>query len=335
MRIKKLTCGITMGDPAGIGPEIILKTLKDKRVRQLANFFIIGNSFVLRKTAQAIKAKLKLKVMQGDDDFSEKGEKEIGLIDVGNISRLEFGQAQEAYGLAALDYIKAALKLRKKGKIDILVTAPVNKHTISQAGCPFKGHTEYLAKACKIKNFAMMLLGGPFKVVLVTRHIALKDVPKALTKKNIYQTLMLAAGALKKYFGIRHPRIGVCGLNPHAGDNGILGKEENMVIRPAINMAKTQGSFIGPLAADTLFYLALHKKFDAVVAMYHDQGLIPLKTYALDQGVNFTLGLPFVRTSCAHGTAYDIAGKNKANPESMIEAIKLAVQLGAKSKGRG
>ena len=317
MRKNKLRCAITMGDPAGIGPEVVLKALRDEKIQQLANFLIIGNSGVFEKTAHLSKIKLK---------------KGITLLDTGVISKLVFGQAIPAYGKVALHCIKEALQLIKAKEIDILVTAPLNKHTINQAGYNFRGHTEYLAGATKTKNFAMMLLGGPLRVVLVTRHIALKDVARTLTAKQIYQTLRLTTDALRRYFGISHPRIGVCGLNPHCGDEGIIGKEEIKIIQPAIVRAKHFAKIVGPLPADALFYFALQDKFDACVAMYHDQGLIPLKMLAMHQGVNLTLGLPFVRTSPSHGTAYDIAGKNKANPGSMIAAIKLAVKIGPRLK---
>ena len=267
---------------------------------------------------------------------------DVALLNVGKIPKLVFGRPAVANGSLALECIQKALDLIKSKRVDALITAPVNKHTINQAllreakkggaRCCFRGHTEYLARAAKTKDFAMMLVGGPFKVVLVTRHIALKNVPRALTKKKIYRAIRLTALALRKYFAIPHPRIGVCALNPHSGDEGISGNEEIRIIRPAVIKAKNLAAIEGPLAADTLFYFASHGKFDAVVAMYHDQGLIPLKTLALHQGVNITLGLPFVRTSADHGTAYDIAGKNRANPGSMIEAIKLAVKIGQRIK---
>ncbi|UCB56544.1 MAG: 4-hydroxythreonine-4-phosphate dehydrogenase PdxA [Candidatus Omnitrophota bacterium] len=328
----KLTCGITMGDAAGIGPEVILKALRDKSVQKLANFLIIGNSSVMEQTARKCRIKLN---------------KDVALSDVGETSRLVFGRGTPAYGRLALDCIDEALRLVKAKKIDVLVTAPVNKHTISQTGTFFQGHpvkccasrgspvdevftghTEYLARATKTKKFAMMLIGGPLKVVLVTRHVPLKEVAGSLSTEKIYETLALSASYLKQYFGIRRPRIAVCGLNPHSGDEGTLGQEEIKIIRPAVIKAKALASIEGPLPSDTIFYSALQGKFDAVVAMYHDQGLIPLKMQAFHQGVNLTLGLPFVRTSPDHGTAYNIAGKNKANPGSMIEAIKLAVEIG-------
>jgi 4-hydroxythreonine-4-phosphate dehydrogenase len=275
---KKLIAGITLGDVEGVGPEVILKALNDRKIRRLADFLIIGDG-------------------------------------------------------SPLNCIDTALKLIKAGKIDVLITAPVNKAAINKAHPKslFTGHTEYLARAAKTKDFAMMLIGGPLRVSLVTRHIALKDVPGVLTKGKIEKTICLTALSLKKYFRIRRPRIAVCGLNPHSGEQGLMGQEERRIIQPAIRQAKKRAGFAsiqGPLPADTVFHAALQGKFDAVVAMYHDQGLIPLKALFLHQGVNLTLGLPFVRTSCDHGTAYDIAGKDKADPGSMKAAIKLAVELG-------
>jgi len=310
-----------MGDAAGIGPEVVLKALDDKRIKRLADFVLIGNSFVLQKTAQVL-------------GVGQIGGRNVALLDVGDISKLVFGRANSTYGKLALKCIDAGLGLIKCKKIDVLITAPVNKHTISRAGFHFTGHTEYLANSTKTKNFAMMLVAGALKVVLVTRHIALKDVAGTLTKDKIYQTIRLSAYALRRYFDIAHPRLGICGLNPHSGDRGIMGREEARIIQPVIKKAKRLATIAGPLPADTLFYFALQRKFDAVIAMYHDQGLIPLKMVALHQGVNLTLGLPFVRTSPDHGTGYDIAGKNKANPGSMIEAIKLAVRIGSRLKNR-
>lgn len=311
-----LTCGITMGDPAGIGPEVALKALKDKRIQGLANFIVVGNYAVLKKTAEISKLKLPLN--------------NLSILDLPYTAKLTFGRGSPAGGRLALACLKEALRLIKEKKIDVLVTAPVNKHTVSQAGYFFRGHTEYFARACRVKNFAMMLIGRRLKVVLVTRHIALKEVARTLTAGQIYTTLRTSAWALRKYFGIVRPRIAVCGLNPHSGDEGLIGDEEERIIRPAVIKAKRFAQIIGPCPADTIFHSAWRGSFDAVCAMYHDQGLIPLKMLAFNRGVNLTLGLPFVRTCPDHGTAYDIAGKNKADAGSMKEAIKLAVKIGLK-----
>lgn len=221
--------------------------------------------------------------------------------------------------------IKKAGEILKRGEADALVTAPVNKARISGSGIPFRGHTEYLAKTARVKKIAMMFCSGIFRVTIVTRHIALKDVSRILTKDKIVDTAILTNDALIKYFRIKRPEIALCGLNPHAGEGGLIGNEEERVIIPAIKKLKSRIPRIqGPLPADIVFHKAYKGKFDAVIAMYHDQGLGPFKMMAFEKGVNVTLGLPFVRTSPDHGTAYDIAGKGIADPTSMKEAIRLA-----------
>jgi 4-hydroxythreonine-4-phosphate dehydrogenase len=226
------------------------------------------------------------------------------------------------------DAIKKAVGLLKNKKADALVTAPVNKEAINKSGVFFQGHTEYLAKATDTNRFAMMLCGGKLKVTTVTRHVPLKKVSGILTQAKIIEAAKLTDHALKKYFGIKEPRIGVCALNPHCGEGGKIGSEEQDMIIPAIK--KIRRSILGiqgPISGDVIFYMAYHGKLDAVMSMYHDQGLGPLKMVAFEKGVNVTLGLPFIRTSPDHGTAYDIAGKDMANPSSMKEAIKLAVKM--------
>lgn len=327
-RKNKLTCVITIGDPAGIGPEVVVKALSQNKMSSLARFIVVGSAEVWEKTFQ--KTRLCLP-------------EEVSLVNVGNSGGLIFGQASVLSGKLSLEYIQTALELIREGQADVLVTAPVNKQAINQAlllsgkerrshKVFFSGHTEYLAESFQVKNFAMMLSASRLRVVLVTRHIALKDVPGSLTQENIYQTLRLSAVALRESFGIRCPRIAVCALNPHAGEGGLLGSEEAEIIFPAVKRAQGLADIQGPLPADTLFYLARQGKFDAVVCMYHDQGLIPLKTFSFHKGVNITLGLPFVRTSPDHGTAYNISGKNQANPSSMIEAVKTGIRIGAIKK---
>jgi 4-hydroxythreonine-4-phosphate dehydrogenase len=226
------------------------------------------------------------------------------------------------------DAIERAVKILKNGGADGLVTAPVNKAAINKSGIPFKGHTEYLAGAVNAKKFAMMFSGGHLKITLVTRHIPLKDVSRLITSEKIKDAVLLTNFALKKYFKINNPKIGVAGLNPHCGESGLMGIEEEKIIIPAVKALKRKIPRIqGPLPADVIFYKARKKEFDAVVAMYHDQGLGPFKMIAFDEGVNVTLGLPFVRTSPDHGTAYDIAGKDIADPKAMKEAVKLAVLM--------
>lgn len=298
-----------MGDPAGIGAETIAKTLKSPAVRRLARFVIIGNRAVYKRFSNTSAA---------------------AIFEVGNLSphQVRFGKPSPLTALASLNYLKDAVLLLKKKKIGALVTAPVSKEGICDLGVKFQGHTEFIAEAFGVKKFGMMFVSKELRTIIVTRHLALKDVARALTTRDVYETISLTHQALRRHFGLRAPRIAVCGLNPHAGEGGKMGREEITTIIPAIQKARRQKIQIsGPLAADTLFYPDKSKNFDCVVAMYHDQGLIPIKTLYFNQLVNFTVGLPFIRTSPAHGTAFDIAGKNKADPGSMIEAIKLAARL--------
>jgi 4-hydroxythreonine-4-phosphate dehydrogenase len=207
-----------------------------------------------------------------------------------------------------------------------MVTGPINKSSAKKAGLRFPGHTEYLADLAKVKDYVMMLVGGPLRVSLVTRHVPLSKVPGLLTVGDIERTIKITLEALKEDFGIKHPRIGVCALNPHASDGGIFGNEEKRIISPAVNKFRRLG-VSGPYPADSLFYDAYHGKFDSVICLYHDQGLIPLKMIARDTGVNVTLGLGFIRTSPDHGTAFDIAGKGLADPSSMETAIRMAAEM--------
>jgi len=306
--------GISIGDPAGIGPEIISRALTNKEVLRLADFTIIGDSFVFKRLGQYQKIAAR-----------------STLIDLGNIETklFKFGKINVTNARASVAYIDKAMELIKEGEIDGLVTAPVNKESINRSGIRFIGHTEYIARKMHTHDFAMMFVTPALKVVLASRHIPLAEVSKYLTKENIYKTMRLTIRALKNNFKINRPSIAVCGLNPHAGEGGYLGREEKDKIIPAIERIKKEFScnIQGPLASDTLFYFAKKKIFDAVIAMYHDQGLIPLKLLSFKNAVNLTIGLSFIRTSPAHGTAYNIAGKNEADPGSMIEAIKLAARL--------
>lgn len=234
----------------------------------------------------------------------------------------------ESKDKTGFDAIEKAVEILKRYEIDGLVTAPVNKEAISRLGIPFQGHTEYLAEATNTKKFAMMLCGGRLKVTTVTRHVPLKKVSGILTEAKIIETVMLTDYGLKKYFGIKKPRIGICALNPHCGEGGKIGREEQDVIIPAIKkIRKFIPEIQGPISGDVIFYRAYNGGLDAVISIYHDQGLGPLKMVAFEKGVNVTLGLPFIRTSPDHGTAYDIAGKGIANPDSMKEAIKCAVKM--------
>ncbi|MBN2453381.1 MAG: 4-hydroxythreonine-4-phosphate dehydrogenase PdxA [Candidatus Omnitrophica bacterium] len=305
---------ITIGDPSGIGPEVTLKALASPKVRGLADFFIVGSSFVVKRTARDLGLKIFHDVMDVDNVIPRS---------------FSYGRPDPAFGLASVQYIDKALELLRKRCRGAIVTAPINKSSICAAGFRgFEGHTEYLAGITGTKEFAMMFIGEKLKITLVTRHIPLKDVPKKITLDKIVTAIKLTDIYLKKFFRIKNPRIGISGLNPHAGENGAFGDEEARVIAPAIKKASRRVKRIyGPVPPDVIFNAALDGKYDAVVAMYHDQALIPFKLLYFATGINLTVGLPFIRTSPDHGTAFDIAGKGIADPSSMIEAIRLACVL--------
>jgi 4-hydroxythreonine-4-phosphate dehydrogenase len=309
----KIRVGISLGDPSGIGPAITLKSIQ--KLRGLADFVVIGDAWVFDKVQSS-----KFKVQS------------CKFIDLNNVEHknFAFGKVRAEYGRASVEYLDKALELIKNKEIDCLVTCPVSKEAANLAGIKFSGHTEYLAGASGTKDFVMMLLNKKLKIALATRHIPLKDVSKNLDKDKLYKTIFIAAEALKKLFFLKNPRIVVCGLNPHASDNGIIGKEENKVIKPVLEKlrARLKGARIdGPLSSDIAIYKTDKGEYDCAIAMYHDQALIPLKLTDFQSGVNLTLGLPFIRTSPLHGTAFDIA-KNPglANPNSLIAAIRLAVK---------
>ena len=312
---------LTMGDPSGIGPEIILKSLAKSSVRRLANFIVLGDTGVLQKTLKSLS--------KPHRSFFKK----IQIMDLKNVpmNSFSFGKERAAYGKASIEYIKKAYELVKVNTADCIVTAPINKSAIKKAGFKFPGHTEFLASLSGAKKFVMMLIGGPLRVSLVTRHIPMNEVSRHLSIQNIADAIAITIDAMRTDFNISKPRIGVCALNPHSGEGGIFGKEEIKKIAPAVRRFR-KANVTGPIAADVLFYDAYRKRFDAVICLYHDQGLIPLKMIARDIGVNITLGLDFVRTSPDHGTAFDIAGRGEANSRSMEMAIKLAVSMAANRK---
>ena len=317
-RSSKPIIAITMGDPSGIGPEVTLKALASSKISGLANFLLIGDGFIVKKACRDMGLRLN----------------KAKLLDLSNAGRgsFSYGKISASSGKAALQYIDRAIELFGAGEADAIVTAPINKSSVRASGVPaFEGHTEYFADKTGSSDFAMMFVGKKLKITLVTRHIALHEVARSLSEDKIYRTIRITDRYLRKFFKIRDPKIGVCGINPHAGEGGIFGSEEDDLIAPAIKKARKYiKNITGPVPADVVFYEALNKKFDAVISMYHDQGLIPFKMLYFKDGVNMTIGLPFVRTSPDHGTAFDIAGKGIADPSSMIEAIRLACRLARK-----
>jgi 4-hydroxythreonine-4-phosphate dehydrogenase len=322
-----LRVGITIGDINGIGPEVILKSLKDNRILSDFTPVIYGSS----KVISFYKRQLNIQ------DFNyiscktadEIQNKKINLINVWNDEfEINPGVANDLGGRYAFKSLESATNDIASGKIDVLVTAPISKDNIQKAGFQFPGHTEYLADLSGVKN-ALMLLVSPFlRVALVTTHLPLKDISAALNKEVVLSKIKQFENSLKKDFGIQRPRIAVFGLNPHAGENGKLGSEEQEIILPAISAAKNENILAyGPFAADGFFGSEIKNQFDGILAMYHDQGLTAFKALSFDDGVNFTADSPIVRTSPDHGTAFDIAGKDLASEQSFRSAIYLAIDI--------
>jgi 4-hydroxythreonine-4-phosphate dehydrogenase len=325
---KKPRLAITVGDPAGIGPEVAAKALNDPTVRELADFVVFGDRRLWRTSGGQLLAEFPFQTVTAAE-FAKAGAG-VTLVEFPEIdyARIPVGRMTLAGGAASIRFVLAAVEAVKAGRLDAVVTGPINKEAIKEAGYPWPGHTELFAEKFGSDDVAMMFAGGPFRVVLVTIHMSLSDVVHTLTSEQVLRTVRLADKALKTFFGIAVPRLGVCGLNPHAGEGGRFGFEEREIIGPALDRAREEGiAVFGPLPADTIFRAALKGKFDIVVAMYHDQGLIPLKMLHFDDGVNITLGLPIIRTSVDHGTAFDIAGKDLADPSSMKSAIRMAVEM--------
>jgi 4-hydroxythreonine-4-phosphate dehydrogenase len=336
--MSKPTIAITMGDAAGIGPEIIVKALGDPCVHENCRPIVIGDAKILERANRIVGSNIRLNRVDPssrlrDADLEDAGS--IHCLDLDLLSAdLPFGILCSAAGGAAYEYVKKAVSLACKGEVDAVCTAPLNKEALKLSGHPFPGHTEILADLTGTKDVRMMLASEALRVVLVTIHVGLIDAVSAITQETVFKTLVMTDAELRR-FGLASPRIGVCGINPHAGEHGLFGRgEEEEKIVPAIQQARSQSiDASGPLPADTLFYRATRGDFDVVVAMYHDQGLAPIKTLGLESAVNVTLGLPIIRTSVDHGTAFDIAGKGIADDANLKVAILYAVDILRKSPG--
>jgi 4-hydroxythreonine-4-phosphate dehydrogenase len=322
-----LLIGITHGDVNGISYEVILKTLGDARILELFTPVIYGSSKVAsyhKKTIDSGEFHFQL-VRSAEQAVRGK----VNLVNITNKEiKIDLGESTEIAGEVALLALEMATEDIRKGLIDALVTAPINKHNIQGEQFDFPGHTEYLANKFGSSNSLMLMVTNNLRIGVVTGHIPLRDVSGNIHKDTILQKLRVMNEALVRDFGIRKPRIAVLGLNPHAGDKGVIGQEEQEVIMPAIREAFDEGILaFGPYPADGFFGSSSFASFDGILAMYHDQGLIPFKTMSFSSGVNYTAGLPVVRTSPAHGTAYDIAGKNQASPDMFREAIYMAIDI--------
>ena len=337
--MKKPIIAITMGDPAGIGAEIIVKALSRKRIYQQSMPIVIGSKLVMEDTIKFIPSKLALNVIKGVSQV--RGEfGSIDLLDLDNIKLDEFkyGKVSATAGRASIEYILKAIELAKEGIVDAVVTGPIHKEAINTAGYHYAGHTEIFAEKTNTNDYAMMLADEDMKVIHVSTHVSLKVACELVKKGRILTVIRLANSALKK-LGFEEPRIGVAGLNPHAGEQGLFGTEEIDEISPAIDEAKKEGINVeGPIPPDTIFSKMIGKQYDIAVVMYHDQGHIPIKVtgfkyekktnkWSSVSGVNITLGLPIIRTSVDHGVAFGKAGEGRANEESMVQAIKMAIDF--------
>lgn len=321
--------GISHGDINGVGYEVILKTFADIRIAESCIITIYGSTKVAsyHRKAMELQPVVLNTVATAEDSVVNK----INILNCcAEDLKVEIGKSTEAAGEAAFQALEKATADLKDGLIDVLVTAPINKHNIQRGDFHFPGHTEYLEDKFS-QNGAkslMILANDKIRVALVTGHMPLADVASALSKEKINDTIRAFNKSLQQDFGIQKPRIAVLSLNPHAGENGLLGKEEDEIIRPALQEIDAEKILaFGPFAADGFFGSEAYSRFDGIVAMYHDQGLIPFKTLAMENGVNFTAGLPIVRTSPAHGTGYDIAGKNEASEQSFREAIYMGIDI--------
>lgn len=318
--------GITMGCPAGIGPEIIIKAFYETpSVLAFKDLVVLGDMNILERAKKVLSYEIPLLSWKPGQSPSSEGINVLCLTQL-DPSEIPFGKPSEKTGAASFKYIEKGIELCQDETLSAVVTAPISKLGLKLAGIPFPGHTEILARKTGTKKYAMMLSGKTLRVVLVTIHCPLREVPYRISPDNIYQTIKITHNSLRLDFGLTSPRIAVCSLNPHGGEGGMFGGEEETVIVPAIKKASSHGiDATGPYPPDTVFYHASKGNFDAVVCQYHDQGLIPFKLLHFKDGVNITLGLPIVRTSVDHGTAYDLVGKGIADSSSLVEAIKTAL----------
>jgi len=317
-----------MGDASGVGPEVIVKALSSRQIYDMCSPIVVGEGAVISEVLRFLQNPLKLRIIDDIDDMQGQ----FGTIDLLDLHNLEpkdvkTGKVCAACGKAAMEYVTKAAELAVKNKVDALVTAPINKEAIKQAGYGDTGHLEYLARISHTSTYATMLVSGTLRVVHLTTHYSLRDACALVTRERIFARLKLTFESFRKW-GIDSPRIGVSALNPHGGEGGLFGSEEVEQIIPAVIDARKLGiDARGPFPADSIFVRALGGKFDVILAMYHDQGHIPVKVHGFEKSISVALGLPFVRTSVDHGTAFDIAGKGVASSESMEEAIKMAVNL--------
>lgn len=321
----KPVIGITIGDPAGVGPEVTLKAFKNKKIFNICIPVVIGDINVIKKAGTIVGYDSEINLIEGTDQCKEG---KLNLLSLDNVDfDYRFGSIQPECGRVAFEYIKTGIELALAGNIDSVVTAPIHKEALNLAGFHYSGHTEIFADLTNTKDYAMMLASEPLKVIHVSTHVSLRKACDMVKQERVYKVIKLAYEGIKG-LGVQAPRIAVAGLNPHAGETGLFGDEEIKEIIPAVERAKQEGfNVTGPLPPDTIFLHCKEGKYDIAVVMYHDQGHIPLKLLDFMGGVNITVGLPIIRTSVDHGTAFGKAGKGTADETSMIKAIETAVQF--------
>ncbi|NWF57595.1 MAG: 4-hydroxythreonine-4-phosphate dehydrogenase PdxA [Syntrophaceae bacterium] len=322
-----------MGDPRGIGPEVVVKALSREDLREVCRPLILGDPVILRRTAEALG--LGWKIARVEEESNRRVPDEgLGILPLSSLhpGREPTDVDPQESSRASFRYLEKAGRMALAGQVEAIATGPVSKEAITGTGIPFRGHTEFFAGLAGTKDFVMMLAGERLRVALVTTHVPLNEVSKGLKEEKIVSVIEITGRSLKKYFGFPAPRIAVAAFNPHGGEGGLFGGEESIISR-AVDQARGKNLNVsGPWPADSLFHRAVQGEYDAVVCMYHDQGLIPLKLLHFDSAVNVTLGLPFIRTSVDHGVAYDIAGKGIASSRSMEEAIKTAAHMALRKR---
>ncbi len=323
--------GISLGDVAGVGPEVALRALSSDQVWEVSSPFLIGDRSVVEAYLEKILPLAKLELIDHPGELPDR--QGIFLLDRHNIdfTKVHVGQVSKECGEAALDYIRTGVELCLRGAMDAIVTAPIHKEAAQLAGIGAPGHTEFLARLCGVEEVRMLLVVGHLRAMHLTTHLSLRKAIEAVKRERILDTIQYAVQALGQ-LKIKGGRIALPGLNPHAGEAGMFGREEIEEIAPAVEEAVRRGYCVtGPIPPDTVFYRMDRGEFDLVIALYHDQGHIPLKLMGFDRGVNITIGLPIIRTSVDHGTAFDIAGKLQASPDSMIQALLLAARMASKT----
>ena len=326
---------VTMGDPSGIGPEVIVKALSDPAVYELCRPMVLGVPGAFSTRTRGLGSFLLREISTPSEARGIPGRVDLLAVKALQKDRIMPGKPTVEGGMMMVQCIIEAVHLAKLGHIAAMVTCPISKLLMQQAGYFYEGHTQLIASLTECQDYVMMLAGQRLRVALVTIHCSLKEVPLLLNLEDIYKTIRITSRALKEDFGVTRPRIAVAALNPHGGEEGLFGAEEEEIIRPAVEKARGEGYLVeGPYPADSIFHKAAGGRFDAVVSMYHDQGLIPIKLLHFSDAVNVTLGLPIIRTSVDHGTAYDIAGKGIADPSSLKAAIAMAAVM-AKNRASG